>query len=325
MGMELFQIFWDDHKNLFLEFKKDEEDKPIIVPEKIKRFNLKYELLKSGKKDLYYREMPILVSIKKFFISDDLVLFSIDMDLLMIQEDLQINFLSLTIFFQSGKKMEIIINEEYEISEICINEEEIGSIYKKQEFPKENTTTTSITQERVIKQVSKDIQNNKEKSTFVYEKKQIENISGSESFIEISRDSNQRLRNVEKYLKEIAESLKHIRFDGISNDSALNQISNDQDIRRIRRVPSKIIGSGPPKRLAFIGELKGVFENVMKDKDVLNFRDILKPMSDDELKHIILDEEILKKKELEAFTRSMKKIESKDTEPIKLENLKKPK
>lgn len=325
MGMELFQIFWDDHKNLFLEFKKDEEDKPIIVPEKIKRFNLKYELLKSGKKDLYYREMPILVSIKDFFISDDLILFSIDMDLLMIQEDLQINFLSLTIFFQSGKKMEISINEEYEISEICINEEEISSIYKKQEFPKENTTTTSITQERVIKQVSKDIQNNKEKSTVVYEKKQIENISGSESFIEISRDSNQRLRNVEKYLKEIAESLKHMRFDGISNNPALNQISNDQDIRRIRRVPLKTIGSGPPQRLAFIGELKGVFENVMKDKEVLNFRDILKPMSDDELKYITLDEEILKKKELEAFTRSMKKLESKDDEPIKIENLKKPK
>ena len=103
-----------------------------------------------------------------------------------------------------------------------------------------------------------------------------------------------------------------------------NQNSNDQGITRIRRVPSKTIGNGPPKRLAFIGELKGVFENVMKDRDVLNFRDILQPMSNDELKSITLDEEILKKKELEAITRSIKKIESKENEPIKLENLKKP-
>ncbi len=323
--MELFQIFWDDHKNLFLEFKKNENDTLKIVPGEIKRFNLKYELLKSDKKDNYYREMPILVSIKDFFITDDLVLLSIDMDLLMIQDDLQINFLSLTIFFHSGRRLEISINEEYEISEICINEEEIASLYKRKENHEKTAIKTSITQERVVKEISKDVQRNKEKSTIVYEKKQIEHISGSDSFIAITRDSNERLRNVEKYLKEIAESLKHMRFDGLGSGQGFIQGSNDRAITRIRRVPSKSVGGGFPKPLAFLSELKGVFSNVMKDKEVLDFRDILKPMSEDELKTIILDDAILEKKELETFTRSMKKIENKKSEPLKLENLKKPK
>ncbi|MFX1276769.1 MAG: hypothetical protein ACFFAT_17240 [Promethearchaeota archaeon] len=322
--MELFQVFWDDHKNLFLEFKKNKEDKRLIVPEEIKRFNIKYELLKIGQKDLYCKEMPIIVSIKDFFISDDLVLFSIDLDLLMFQDDLQINFLTLTIFFQSGRKIEISINEEYEISEICINEEEISSLYKKKDFPEENTAKTSVTQERLIKEVSKDIENNRERSTIIYEKKHVENISGSKTYIELARESNDRLKNVELYLKDISESLKQMRFNGISSGPQIIQGIDNQNITRIRRIPPKSLGYGPPRRLAFLGELKEVFGNVMKDKEVLNFRDILKPMTEEELNSITLDAEVLKKKELESFTRKMKKIEDKNSEPIKLENLKKP-
>ena len=49
--MELFQVFWDDRRNLFLEFKKNEEDKPYFVSEIIKRLNLKYELSRIDRKE----------------------------------------------------------------------------------------------------------------------------------------------------------------------------------------------------------------------------------------------------------------------------------
>ena len=73
--MELFQVFWNDHKNLCLEFKKNEDDKPYIVSENIRRLNLKYELSRIDRKDVYNGEMPILVSIKNFHVSEDLMLF----------------------------------------------------------------------------------------------------------------------------------------------------------------------------------------------------------------------------------------------------------
>ena len=37
--MELFQVFWDDQKNLFLELKTWEDEKFEIVPEKAKELN----------------------------------------------------------------------------------------------------------------------------------------------------------------------------------------------------------------------------------------------------------------------------------------------
>ena len=104
--MELFQVFWDDRRNLFLEFKKDEVDKPFFVSENIRRLNLKYELSRIDRKEGYNKEMPVLVSIKKFLISEDFMAFSIDLDLLIPQEDLEINFVNLTVFFYSGERIE---------------------------------------------------------------------------------------------------------------------------------------------------------------------------------------------------------------------------
>ncbi|MBN1800965.1 MAG: hypothetical protein JW891_05620 [Candidatus Lokiarchaeota archaeon] len=333
--MELFQVFWDDHENLFLEFKKNERDKEQFVPENIKRMNLKYELSKVNRNDPYRTEMPILVSIKKFFINTDFVLFSIDLDLMVEKDDLNINFLSLTAFFKSGKRIEISINQKFEMSEIYVNEDEITSLYQKRATVEETPVRTSFTQERVYQEVSRDKQNNKEKNTVVYEKKTIESVSGSNSLMAEIKINNDRLANVENYLKEITETLKHISFNGVSLGSNLSHALLDQPITRIRRVPTKSVALAPPGRPAFIGELKGVFSNVMKDKEILDFRDILKPMNDEELKAITLDEENLRKKELETFTRVIKKLENEETktnqenkkeeEPIKLENLKKPK
>ena len=44
--MEMFQIFWDDNNKLFLEFKKNEEEQLLFLPEKIKRLTLHFEIIK---------------------------------------------------------------------------------------------------------------------------------------------------------------------------------------------------------------------------------------------------------------------------------------
>ena len=69
--MELFQVFWDDQKKLFLEFEKNDEEQVLILPEKINRLNIQYEISKIVKQGIYYKESPSLVSIKKIYHSNE--------------------------------------------------------------------------------------------------------------------------------------------------------------------------------------------------------------------------------------------------------------
>ena len=71
-------------------------------------------------------------------------------------------------------------------------------------------------------------------------------------------------------------------------------------------------------------KIKDIFINRAEDGRDFNFRDILKPMDEDELKMIILDDEELEKKELETFVRQIEKNEQENSGQIKLEELKKP-
>jgi len=65
--MELFQVYWDDQRNLFLEFKKDQIENQLFLPGTIKRINLKYEISKTSRRDLYFKEEPYLISVKNFY------------------------------------------------------------------------------------------------------------------------------------------------------------------------------------------------------------------------------------------------------------------
>ena len=318
--MELFQVFWDDRRNLCLEFKKNEEDKPYFVSENIKRLNLKYELSRIDRKDVFNKEMPVLVSIKNFFISEDLMVFSIDLDLLMPQEDLEINFVNLTVFFYSGKRIEISINEIYEMSEIYVNEEFDSLDYKKSQ--KKETAIPIITQERVYHEISKDFQNNREKATRVYEKNQINNPSNVLPYISTIHENSERLKNMESYLKEISETLKHMKFNGTSMGSPGLSSHDGMEIKRIRRLPVK--NTSTSKRLTFLPELKEIFNNSAEINGDFNFKEILKPMDAEELKMIVLEDEELEKKELETLARQMEKMEQDNSSEIKLEDLKKP-
>ena len=318
--MELFQVFWNDHKNLCLEFKKNEDDKPYIVSENIRRLNLKYELSRIDRKDVYNGEMPILVSIKNFHISEDLMAFSIDLDLLMPQEDLEIKFVNLTVFFLSGKRIEFSINEIYEMSEIHVNEEFDFLNYQKRK--KQDNSTPTITQERVYQEISKDFQNKKEKTTSIYEKKQITNPSNVLPYVSTIHENSERLKNMELYLKEISETLKHMKFNGTSLGSPGLSSHDGTEIKRIKRIPVKNVMAS--KKLSFLPELKQIFNNRLEDGEIFNFREILKPMDEEEHKMIILDDEKLEKKELEKFIRQIEKNEQENSDQIKLDDLKKP-
>ncbi|MCP4763322.1 MAG: hypothetical protein GY870_16225, partial [archaeon] len=298
----------------------NEEDKPYLVSENIKRLNLKYELSKIDRTDVYNKEMPILVSIKNFFISENLMAFSIDLDLLMPQEDLEIKFVNLIVFFYSGKRIEISINEIYEMSEIYVNDEYDILNYKKS--PKSESTTPSITQERVIQEISKDFQTKKEKTTSIYEKNQINNPSEVLPYISTIHENSERLKNMESYLKDISETLKHMKFNGASLGSPGLSSQDSVGIQRIKRIPVKSpIAS---KKLTFLPELKEIFNNRDEDSGIFNFKDILKPMDADELKLIVLDDEVLEKREQDSITRQMERMENDEPAKINLEALKKP-
>lgn len=318
--MELFQVFWDDRRNLCLEFKKNEADKPHFVTENIKRLNLKYELSRIDRNDDYNKEMPILVSVKNFLISEDLMAFSIDLDLLMPQEDLEINFVNLTVFFYSGKRIEISINEIYEISEIYVNEE--FDILDYQKKVKSGDVAPLITQERIYQEISKDFQNNREKTTRVYEKNQIQNPTNMLPYVSTIQENSERLKNMESYLKEISETLKHMKFNGTSLGPPGLSSQDGIEIKRIKRLPVKNLSAS--KRLSYLPELKEIFSTTSENGGFFNFKEILKPMDAEELKIIVLDDEELEKKELETISRQNEKVEQESSNQIKLEDLKKP-
>ena len=108
--MELFQVFWDDQNKLFLEFTKDQKEKQLYLPDKIKRLNLKFEI---SKQEIYYKDPPYLVSIKDIYHSDDGLSFSIDLDQLISIEDLQIKILQLVIFLYTGKRIKHTFRESF--------------------------------------------------------------------------------------------------------------------------------------------------------------------------------------------------------------------
>ncbi len=69
----------------------------------------------------------------------------------------------------------------------------------------------------------------------------------------------------------------------------------------------------------FLPELKALVNESEK------FKNYLKPMSMEEFNTITLDENELKKKQMDFFNRQKEKIQMKQTEKISLENLKMPK
>ncbi|MFX1478054.1 MAG: hypothetical protein ACFFCI_07970 [Promethearchaeota archaeon] len=326
--MELFQVFWDDGKQLFLEFKKDKKENQYLFPEKIKRLNLKFQISKTFQPEVYSNEPPYLVSIKKLYYSDDFLCFSIDLNEIYGYEDLQIRILRLTVFLYSGQRIDYTFKEKFHITDIWINED-CYTGYQFIDLGVKKNHHNSFTTEQVYQEIKTNINNQKRKSTVIYEKKSISSISVDESIISMISESNKTLKNIENHLKNLNLTLQNIPVGNISYGSPrrLPNISSEPGIERIKgpAKPALIQDQMTSGKLMVINEMKAIFKQNFEKNETFNVKDILKPLTEDELNDMILDDETLMKKEEQAIKNQIKRFKKKKEKEIKLENLNKPK
>ncbi|MFX0186689.1 MAG: hypothetical protein ACFE8A_03030 [Candidatus Hodarchaeota archaeon] len=308
--MELFQVFRDNQKNLFFQFKKSEEEKLKILPETVKRVNLRFEI---NRRETCLKNPPSLISIKKFYFFKDFIILTIDLNEIFNLDGLIIKILHLTVFLQSNKRIETSFDRKFELSEICLDKD----------FNLEESNENFFTQERIYRERKTDYKNNKQKDTFIYEKKKLNRISQNNIIMATIRENNKRLKNIESQLETVNITLKNITFNNfnyVSQDSP-RRGALQRGIERIKKVrgPVSNLVLKPPGYLYFLPELKTLVNNSER------FKNFLKPMSNEELNAITLDDDELNKKQIDFYNRQKKNTTVKQTKQLKLKNLKIPK
>ncbi|MFX0007841.1 MAG: hypothetical protein ACFFA7_00950 [Promethearchaeota archaeon] len=322
--MELFQVYWDDEKKLFLEFKKEEKEKQIYLPHNIKRINIKFEI---SKEEVYYKEPPYLISIKKLYHSGETIAFTIDLDLINNLEEIQIKILRLYIFLNSGQRIEHSFRKIIKASDIEFNEDcYLGLKFEDLNASKDLKST--FTEEKIYEEIKTDFNKSEQKRTVIYEKRKIENIPENVSILTMINESNKTLKNIEEQIKNLAAILKNMSFN---NMQYVPQIpvkrTHDSGIKRINKSPSNsnLLELGAPSaKILVIKEMKSIFQTSIDNNNEFNIRDILKPMSEVELKAITLPDEILKEREQKTIENQIKRLKNKQKKQLKLEDLKKP-
>jgi len=326
--MELFQVFWDDQKKLFLEFEKSDEEQVLFLPEKINRLNVQFEISKIVKQEIYYKQSPSLVSIKKIYHSTESLGFSIELDEIHGYTDVQIKILRLTIYLYSGQRIEYTFSEKFNVSDIWVNDDcYAGFQFFDLGLPKNQRK--KVTRERVVQATRTDFNQKKEEKTVIYEKRSIETIPTDQSVISMMNESNKTLKNIEKHLASLALTLQNMPANPISYGppSGVPQRIPGPGIERIKRpdVQSLIQGRGSSTKLLVIKEMKTIFRETTEKNSGFSIKDILKPMDEKELQSILLSEEELIKKEEESINNQIKRFKKQQEEKIKLEQLKEPK
>jgi len=326
--MELFQVLWDDGKQLFLEFKKDEMENQILLPEKIKRLNLKFEISKSIRHEAHSNQPPYLVSIKKLYYSTEFICFSIDLNEIYGYDDLQFRILRLSIFLYSGQRFEYTFQEKFNISDIWVNED----CYEGFEFIElgvNRSQQKTITREKIYKEVITDPTQNKRESTIIYEKNSIKSVSVDESIISMISESNNTLKSIEQHLKNLNLTLQNVSLGNVSYTQAprLSNRNSGPGIERIKKPssPSLIQGQMSSGKLMVIKEMKTIFQQSTDENSTFNIKNILKPLTEEELNKMMLDDNILKEKEKTTINNQMKRFKKEQEKVINLKKLKKPK
>jgi hypothetical protein len=320
--MELFQVFWGEQDKIFLEFKKNEKEKEIYIPERIKRLNLQFEI---SKLTVLYKEPPYLISIKRIYHSEDTLAFTIDLDLVNTFEELQIKILRLYIILHSGQKIEYSFRETLNISEIEFNAD-YYSQFEIEDLKLSKHTKSTYTQEKIYEEIKTDSIKSEEKRTRIIEKKIVEDLPDDLSLISIVNESNKSLKNIEEQLKNLAVILKNMNFKDTQYIPSIPIIPRSQEggIERIKKPVTAVsiqgqISSG---KLMVIKEMKSIFKANIDKNSEFNIKDILKPLTEKELEEMILNDEELEKKEEEAIKNQIKRIKKQQDG---LENLKPPK
>ena len=329
--MELFQVFWDDQKNLFLEFEKDSEEKLIFLPNKIRYMNLHFEISKLLDQNLFSVHHPLIVSIKEIYHSNLCLSFSLNLDEFRNAKDLQIRINRLVIILKSGHRIEYTLTESFNLSDLWVNED-CYSGYAFEDLNSKNRYKQKVTKERLYEEIQRDLNNNQEKKTLIIEKQSIEHTVDNNSFAEMLRENNNTLKVIANELKNLTAVLKSISLvnpnQGYLPSRPPMQSTNEVPIERRKTPPSAprlIQGGTSSAKVLVIKEMKEIFfKNIEKNKD-FNVKDILKPLTEEEIKHITLNEEELKKREEKAIENQIKRIEKEQELSMSLENLKEPK
>lgn len=325
--MEMFQILWDDEKKLFLEFEKDNEEKELYLPERIKYVNIQFEISKIIDQNIISRQPPLLISVKHIYHSNEYLSFSIELDDFTTFDDLQIKILSVIIFLYSGQKIEYSFSERFKLADIWMNEDCYEG-YQLEDLSLKKTFKNTITHEKVVTQVHKDYKNNTEKKTTIIEKNQIENVIDNDSIASLIQDNNNTLKIIANELKNLTTVLKSVSINGGTNylpSGAPVRSNSGPPIKRIQKPPSKpsLIG-GSSAKVMVIREMKSVFQKNIEENSDFNIQKLLKPMSEEELNKIILNEDDLLKKEEIAIQKQIERYKKTQEKDLALEDLKKP-
>jgi hypothetical protein len=326
--MELFQVFWDEQKNLFLEFEKSDEEQVLFLPEKISRVNFQFEMAKIVKHEICYKQSPTLISLKKFYHSTNRLGFTIELDEIQGFKDIQIKILRLTFFLNSGNKIEYTFTEKFNISDIWINDECYDG-FKYIDLSGSRNQRTKVTQERVIQAIKTDFNQNTEERTTIYEKKSVENISVDNSLLSMIDENNKTLKSIEQHLKNLSLTLQNL---------PVNSILSGPPIRTPQRIPGPVIeriirtdstsliqNRGSSAQVLVIKEMKAKFKETTEKNNGFSIKDFLKPMGEDELKLLTLNEDELMKREEKAIQNQIKRFEKIQEQNVNLEGLKVPK
>ncbi len=322
--MELFQIFWDDHNKLFLEFKKNKEEQLVFLPEKIKRLTLQFEI---SMQEIIHKQPPYLIAINTLYHSSESLSFSIELDELINIDQLQIKILRVTIFLFSGQRFQYYFEESYKISDIWVNEDCYNG-FEFEDLQSKRNFEGKITQEKIFQEIKTSIHENKEKRTTIYQKNKIERLSEENSLSNLISEGNKTLKRIEQALQNLSISFQNMPQTNVQYIPSLpHRGGSGIGIERIKgsTKPALIQGQMSSNKLLVIREMKSIFnENVNKNSE-FNIKDILKPLSEEELKSMMLDDEEIMKKEEEAIKNQINRLKKHQNKEIHLENLKPPK
>jgi len=300
----------------------------LFLPEKIIRVNFQFEMSKIVKHEIYYKQSPTLISIKKFYHATNRIGFSIELDEIQGFSDIQIKILRLTFFLNSGHKVEYTFTEKFNISDIWVNDDCYDG-FEYINLRGSRSQRTKVTQERVIHAVKTDFNQNTEERTTIYEKRSIENISVDNSLLSLIGENNKTLKSIELHLKNLSLTLQNLPVNSILSGPPVRtpQRIPGAGIERIKRtaLPSLIRGRGSSAKVLVIKEMKAKFKETTEKHDGFSVQDFLKPMGEVELKAITLNDEKLLELEEKAIQNQIKRFEEQQEQEIKLLELKAPK
>ncbi len=321
--MELFQVFWDDRNKLFLEFKKNEEEQLLFLPEKIKRLTMQFEI---SKQELHHNQPPYLIAIKRLYHSSETLSFSIELDELKNTEGLHIKILRLSIFLFSGQRFQYYFEESFKISDIWVNDDCYNG-FEFEDLQSKRRIKGKITQEKIFQEIKTSIHENTEKRTLLYRKSKIEKSSEEDSLALLISEGNKTLKRIEQALQNLSFSFQNTSHNTIQYiPSVPNRRGSEPGIERIKLPTGSALIQGQisSSKLMVIKEMKSIFKENVEQNSEFTIQGILKPLSEEELNAMRPSDEDLKKKEEEAIKNQIRRLKKQEDKEIHLENLKPP-